>query len=48
MLLSAAAIITQAANALNGGPRIDFRTNLLGLSLDILLIIALSSEHSRS
>jgi len=48
MLLSAAAIITQAANVLNGGPRIDFGTNLLGLSLDILLIIALSSEHSRT
>ncbi|WP_346926246.1 LssY C-terminal domain-containing protein [uncultured Arthrobacter sp.] len=48
MLLSAAAIIAQAANALNGGPRIDFRTDLLGLSLDILLIIALSSEHART
>lgn len=48
MLLSAAAIITQAAAVLGGGPRIDFRTNLLGLSLDILLIIALSSEHSRT
>ena len=48
MLLSAAAIITQAANVLNGGPAVDFGTNLLGLSLDILLIIALSSEHSRT
>ena len=48
MLLSAAAIITQAANVLNGGPRIDFETNLLGLSLDILLIVALSSERSRT
>ena len=48
MLLSAAAIITQAASALNGGPAVDFGTNLLGLSLDILLIIALTSEHSRT
>ena len=47
MLFSTAAIIIQAANALNGGPRIDFDTNLLGLSLDILLIIALSSQRSR-
>lgn len=47
MLFSAAAIITQAANALNGGPAIDFDTNLLGLSLDILLIIALTSQRSR-
>ena len=47
MLFSVAAIITQAANALNGGPGIDFDTNLLGLSLDILLIIALSSQRSR-
>lgn len=48
MLLSAAAIITQAANVLNGGAAVDFGTNLVGLSLDILLIIALSSEHSRT
>ncbi|KQN86677.1 hypothetical protein ASE96_14080 [Arthrobacter sp. Leaf69] len=48
MLLSAAAIITQAVNVLNGGPSVDFRTNLLGLSLDILLIIALTSEPSRT
>lgn len=48
MLLSAAAILIQAASALSGGPGIDFETNLLGLSLDILLIIALSSERSRT
>lgn len=48
MLLSAAAIIAQAASVLNGGPAVDFGTNLLGLSLDILLIIALSSQHSRA
>ena len=48
MLLSAAAIVTQAVNVLNGGPSVDFRTNLLGLSSDILLIIALTSEHSRT
>lgn len=48
MLLSAIAITAQAASVLGGGPPIDFGTNLLGLSLDILLIIALSSERSRA
>lgn len=48
MLLSAVAITTQAVSVLGGGPPIDFGTNLLGLSLDILLIIALSSERSRA
>lgn len=48
MLLSAAAITAQAAGVLGGGPPVDFGTNLLGLSLDILLIIALSSERSRA
>ncbi|KUM33881.1 hypothetical protein AR539_14735 [Arthrobacter sp. EPSL27] len=47
MLLSTAAIVVQAASVLGGGPPIDFGTNLLGLSLDILLIIALSSVRSR-
>lgn len=48
MLLSVVAIIVQAADVLNGGPRVALETNLLGLSLDILLIIALSSQRSRT
>jgi hypothetical protein len=48
MLMSAVAITSQAADVLNGGPGVSFQTNLVGLSLDILLIIALSSQRSRS
>ena len=47
MFLSAAAIVTQWIALLNGGPGVTFATNLVGLSLDILLIIALSSQRSR-
>ncbi len=47
MFLSAAAIVTQWIAVLNGGPGVTFATNLVGLSLDILLIIALSSQRSR-
>ncbi|MCB5294011.1 LssY C-terminal domain-containing protein [Arthrobacter sp. SO3] len=48
MLLSVVAILVQAADVLNGGQRVALETNLVGLSLDILLIIALSSQRSRS
>lgn len=48
MLLSVIAIIVQAAAELNGGARVTLETNLVGLSLDILLIIALSSQRSRT
>ena len=47
MSLSSAAIVTQWVAVLNGGPGVTFATNLVGLSLDILLIIALSSQRSR-
>ena len=47
MALSSAAIVTQWLAVLNGGPGVTFATNLVGLSLDILLIIALSSQRSR-
>ncbi|WP_144673777.1 LssY C-terminal domain-containing protein [Arthrobacter sp. U41] len=47
MALSSAAIVTQWVAVLNGGPGVTFATNLVGLSLDILLIIALSSQRSR-
>lgn len=46
MLLSALAIIAQAVDVLTGGPAVTFQTNLVGLSLDILLIIALTSRRS--
>ncbi|MFC8410666.1 LssY C-terminal domain-containing protein [Arthrobacter sp. NPDC057259] len=48
MLLSALAIIAQAVDVLTGGPAVTFQTNLVGLSLDILLIIALTSRRSLS
>lgn len=47
-LLSVAAILVQAAAVLNGGQRVSLETNLVGLCLDILLIIALSSQRSRT
>ena len=46
MGLSTVAIVAQAVNVLNGGPGITLQTNLPGLALDILLILALSSERS--
>ena len=48
MLLSALAFIAQAVDVLTGGPAVTFQTNLVGLSLDILLIIALTSRRSLS
>ncbi|WP_196867644.1 LssY C-terminal domain-containing protein [Arthrobacter sp. CAN_A212] len=48
MLLSVAAIIAAAADVVNGGPGITLSTNLIGLGLDILLIIALTSQRSRT
>ena len=46
MSLSTLAIIVQAIAVLSGGPGITLQTNLPGLSLDILLIIALSSDRA--
>ncbi|MEK0155100.1 LssY C-terminal domain-containing protein [Arthrobacter oryzae] len=47
MAVSAAAIGLQVIDVANGGPGITLQTNLPGLTLDILLILALSSERSR-
>lgn len=47
MAVSAAAIGLQVIDVVNGGPGITLQTNLPGLTLDILLILALSSERSR-
>ncbi|KQR62272.1 hypothetical protein ASF98_15180 [Arthrobacter sp. Leaf337] len=47
MALSTAAIGLQVIDVAHGGPGITLQTNLPGLTLDILLILALSSERSR-
>ena len=46
MTLSTVAILAQAANVVRGGPGITLQTNLPGLALDILLLLALSSERA--
>ncbi|MGZ4659971.1 MAG: LssY C-terminal domain-containing protein, partial [Arthrobacter sp.] len=47
MLLSTTAIGLQALDVVRGGPDFTLQTNLPGVTLDILLILALSSERSR-
>lgn len=47
MAVSTAAIGLQVLDVAHGGPGITLQTNLPGLTLDILLILALSSERSR-
>lgn len=47
MALSTAAIAVQAIDVVNGGPLATLEANLPGLTLDILLILALSSERAR-
>ena len=47
MVLSLLAIITQAVTGATGGASISWETNLLGLSIDVLILLALSSERSR-
>ncbi|WP_051533185.1 LssY C-terminal domain-containing protein [Arthrobacter sp. 9MFCol3.1] len=47
MALSTAAICIQAIDVFNGGPDITLASNLPGLTLDILLLLALSSKRSR-
>jgi hypothetical protein len=47
MALSTVAICMQAFDVLNGGPDITLQSNLPGLALDILLLLALSSKRSR-
>ncbi|WP_081624116.1 MULTISPECIES: LssY C-terminal domain-containing protein [Micrococcaceae] len=48
MTLGSLSIITQFATTASGGPPITLGTTLVSLSLDILLILALSSERSRT
>ena len=47
MALSTVAIFAQAIDVLHGGPDITLAYNLPGLTLDILLLLALSSKRSR-
>jgi hypothetical protein len=47
MAVSTAAIVVQATAVVAGGPGITVQTNLIGLSLDILLLLALSSHRAR-
>jgi hypothetical protein len=47
MVLSTVAIIVQAATLAGGGPGITLKTTLTGLALDILLVVALSSQGAR-
>ncbi len=47
MSLSSLAIIVSAIDFFNGGPQFNLQNNILGLPLDILVVIALSSQRSR-
>jgi hypothetical protein len=46
MTLSAIAVVAAAIDFFNGGTQVNLRANLLGLPLDILVLLALSSERS--
>jgi hypothetical protein len=46
MTISAMAVIVAAVDFFHGGPQINLLANLLGLPLDILVLLALSSERS--
>lgn len=47
MTYSALIIVFSAIDFFNGGPQITLKNNLLGLALDILVVLALSSKRSR-
>lgn len=48
MTLSSIAILAAAIDYLNGGPQVTLRGNVLGLPLDILVLLALSSQGARA
>jgi hypothetical protein len=48
MALSAAAVVLQATAVLNGAALPGCGDNLVGFSLDVLLLIALSSQRARA
>ncbi|MFF2050706.1 LssY C-terminal domain-containing protein [Leifsonia sp. NPDC058194] len=47
MSFSSALIVFAAIDFFNGGPQISLRNNLFGLPLDILVVLALSSQRAR-
>jgi len=47
MSYSAMIIVVSAIDFFNGGPQVSLKNNLLGLALDILVLLALSSKRSR-
>jgi hypothetical protein len=47
MSYSSLIIVISAIDFFNGGPQVSLRNNLLGLALDILVVLALSSKRSR-
>jgi hypothetical protein len=47
MFFSLIAIAAQAVSVATGGPEITLRTNLVGVCLDVLLMMALSSDRAR-
>ncbi|WP_285114634.1 LssY C-terminal domain-containing protein [Leifsonia sp. fls2-241-R2A-40a] len=47
MSYSSLIIVVSAIDFFNGGPQVSLRNNLLGLALDILVVLALSSKRSR-
>ena len=48
MSYSSLLIVVAAIDFFNGGEQVTLRTNILGLPLDILVVLALSSQRSRS
>jgi hypothetical protein len=47
MGVSAAAVVVTALDFVNGGPEITLQTNLVGLSFDVLVLLALSGTEAR-
>ncbi|WP_291050125.1 LssY C-terminal domain-containing protein [Herbiconiux sp.] len=47
MGISAAAVLVTALDFINGGPEITLQTNLVGLSFDVLVLLALSGTEAR-
>jgi hypothetical protein len=47
MSISAAAVLVTAVDFVNGGPQITLQTNLVGLSFDVLVLLALSGTEAR-
>ncbi len=47
MSISAAAVVVTALDFANGGPQITLQTNLVGLSFDVLVLLALSGTEAR-